>query len=143
MDDFASDTDSDYTSYWRDWVSGIFALVSFVWRLLGRLGWEGLLGCFLGLGRGLVGGLWFRVAPGVRLLVVQLRSRERGPRMAPAAPASGSGPLRCLQELRRISSSCYEAYENSALGPLFGAAAMFIAGYERSCSSFANLFPSS
>lgn len=21
MDDFASDTDSDYTSYWRDWVS--------------------------------------------------------------------------------------------------------------------------
>ena len=22
MDDFASDTDSDYTSYWRDWVSG-------------------------------------------------------------------------------------------------------------------------
>lgn len=24
MDDFASDTDSDYTSYWRDWVSRIF-----------------------------------------------------------------------------------------------------------------------
>ena len=22
MDDFASETDSDYTSYWRDWVSG-------------------------------------------------------------------------------------------------------------------------
>jgi hypothetical protein len=24
MDDFASDTDSDYTSYWRDWVSVSF-----------------------------------------------------------------------------------------------------------------------
>lgn len=24
MDDFASDTDSDYTSYWRDWVSDAF-----------------------------------------------------------------------------------------------------------------------
>jgi hypothetical protein len=23
MDDFASDTDSDYTSYWRDWVSAL------------------------------------------------------------------------------------------------------------------------
>ena len=23
MDDFASDTDSDYTSYWRDWVSDL------------------------------------------------------------------------------------------------------------------------
>jgi hypothetical protein len=23
MDDFASDTDSDYTSYWRDWVSSL------------------------------------------------------------------------------------------------------------------------
>jgi hypothetical protein len=27
MDDFASDTDSDYTSYWRDWVSGFDVLV--------------------------------------------------------------------------------------------------------------------
>jgi hypothetical protein len=27
MDDFASDTDSDYTSYWRDWVSGFGVLV--------------------------------------------------------------------------------------------------------------------
>lgn len=26
MDDFASDTDSDYTSYWRDWVSGSFGI---------------------------------------------------------------------------------------------------------------------
>lgn len=26
MDDFASDTDSDYTSYWRDWVSATFLL---------------------------------------------------------------------------------------------------------------------
>jgi len=25
MDDFASDTDSDYTSYWRDWVSVFFS----------------------------------------------------------------------------------------------------------------------
>jgi len=24
MDDFNSETDSDYTSYWRDWVSGHF-----------------------------------------------------------------------------------------------------------------------
>lgn len=23
MDDFNSETDSDYTSYWRDWVSGL------------------------------------------------------------------------------------------------------------------------
>ena len=26
MDDFASDTDSDYTSYWRDWVSYSFLI---------------------------------------------------------------------------------------------------------------------
>ena len=26
MDDFASDTDSDYTSYWRDWVSAFDVL---------------------------------------------------------------------------------------------------------------------
>ena len=26
MDHFASDTDSDYTSYWRDWVSKRFSL---------------------------------------------------------------------------------------------------------------------
>ena len=26
MDDFASETDSDYTSYWRDWVSDSFCL---------------------------------------------------------------------------------------------------------------------
>lgn len=25
MDDFASDTDSDYTSYWRDWVSDLLS----------------------------------------------------------------------------------------------------------------------
>ena len=24
MDDFVSDTDSDYTSYWRDWVSAVY-----------------------------------------------------------------------------------------------------------------------
>ena len=29
MDDFASDTDSDYTSYWRDWVSACFAAISY------------------------------------------------------------------------------------------------------------------
>ena len=28
MDDFASDTDSDYTSYWRDWVSVSFLSIS-------------------------------------------------------------------------------------------------------------------
>ena len=26
MDDFNSDTDSDYTSYWRDWVSAMIFL---------------------------------------------------------------------------------------------------------------------
>lgn len=30
MDDFASDTDSDYTSYWRDWVSLSFRFFSTV-----------------------------------------------------------------------------------------------------------------
>lgn len=25
MDDFNSETDSDYTSYWRDWVGGKFS----------------------------------------------------------------------------------------------------------------------
>jgi hypothetical protein len=41
MDDFASDTDSDYTSYWRDWVSGfdmlVFAAVRGVAQVLGLL----------------------------------------------------------------------------------------------------------
>lgn len=31
MDDFASDTDSDYTSYWRDWVSLIPFFCVFFW----------------------------------------------------------------------------------------------------------------
>lgn len=43
MDDFASDTDSDYTSYWRDWVGfcwffslfgGGMAAVWWVWVLV-------------------------------------------------------------------------------------------------------------
>jgi len=34
MDDFASDTDSDYTSYWRDWVSvSLFAFPSRLYAL--------------------------------------------------------------------------------------------------------------
>lgn len=37
MDDFASDTDSDYTSYWRDWVgfAGFFSIFGEGWRLFG------------------------------------------------------------------------------------------------------------
>lgn len=31
MDDFASDTDSDYTSYWRDWVSAFFGAILRLW----------------------------------------------------------------------------------------------------------------
>lgn len=27
MDDFASETDSDYTSYWRDWVGRMMSLL--------------------------------------------------------------------------------------------------------------------
>lgn len=27
MDDFNTETDSDYTSYWRDWVSGFLFIV--------------------------------------------------------------------------------------------------------------------
>lgn len=48
MDDFASDTDSDYTSYWRDWVSDSFCCLLVVRaermeeRLL-RLPWTSLL----------------------------------------------------------------------------------------------------
>jgi hypothetical protein len=42
MDDFASDTDSDYTSYWRDWVSAsacfFFGGVEGVAEVLGLLG---------------------------------------------------------------------------------------------------------
>jgi hypothetical protein len=30
MDDFNSETDSDYTSYWRDWVSFTFLLRTFL-----------------------------------------------------------------------------------------------------------------
>lgn len=33
MDDFASDTDSDYTSYWRDWVSALSLFdIYLAWR---------------------------------------------------------------------------------------------------------------
>ena len=32
MDDFNSETDSDYTSYWRDWVRATFLLLYFVRR---------------------------------------------------------------------------------------------------------------
>lgn len=28
MDDFNTETDSDYTSYWRDWVSGFLHYVA-------------------------------------------------------------------------------------------------------------------
>lgn len=28
MEDFNSETDSDYTSYWRDWVSGLVSSVA-------------------------------------------------------------------------------------------------------------------
>jgi hypothetical protein len=38
MEDFNSETDSDYTSYWRDWVSGI----SFIMVL--RLGVDHIAG---------------------------------------------------------------------------------------------------
>ena len=31
MDDFNSETDSDYTSYWRDWVSLFFLLQEIEW----------------------------------------------------------------------------------------------------------------
>lgn len=37
MDDFASDTDSDYTSYWRDWVSALLQVLGCVLLAL-RLG---------------------------------------------------------------------------------------------------------
>ena len=30
MDDFNSETDSDYTSYWRDWVSGMFPSLKYL-----------------------------------------------------------------------------------------------------------------
>jgi hypothetical protein len=42
MDDFASDTDSDYTSYWRDWVS-VFFLSSFLSLISLVCWWGGLL----------------------------------------------------------------------------------------------------
>jgi hypothetical protein len=57
MDDFASDTDSDYTSYWRDWVS-LFYFSSMILLcllvLVGGFWWGvvwigGLSGCRLGL----------------------------------------------------------------------------------------------
>jgi hypothetical protein len=50
MDDFASDTDSDYTSYWRDWVSALrfslftfhLSLFNFACLLVGGF-WRGVL----------------------------------------------------------------------------------------------------
>lgn len=53
MDDFASDTDSDYTSYWRDWVSAGFLLSAL------------LLACLLELGFGRRGFLWVGQSKGV------------------------------------------------------------------------------
>ena len=41
MEDFASDTDSDYTSYWRDWVGPFHAFRAFHSLLLLLGSWEG------------------------------------------------------------------------------------------------------
>lgn len=42
MEDFNSETDSDYTSYWRDWVSWLFLLV--IASPIFRNNWDGYLG---------------------------------------------------------------------------------------------------
>lgn len=58
MEDFASDTDSDYTSYWRDWVSLGLSSFGFTggcgrfWRVGGVAGGE-----FSGLSDGRDGGV--------------------------------------------------------------------------------------
>lgn len=51
MDNFASETDSDYTSYWRDWVSAellfLFCFSCLVLILWSFLRYMGLVGPFL------------------------------------------------------------------------------------------------
>ena len=63
MDDFASDTDSDYTSYWRDWVS-LFYFSSMI--LLVCLFWWGDFG----------GVLFGSVVAGLEYLPAKERSPE-------------------------------------------------------------------
>lgn len=46
MEDFNSETDSDYTSYWRDWVCAFFFLVTaspiFFFFFFARIGMDAL-----------------------------------------------------------------------------------------------------
>ena len=55
MDDFASDTDSDYTSYWRDWVSAFDVLHVWWWQFRRGVRSFGQNGCWIRLPEGVMG----------------------------------------------------------------------------------------